>query len=174
MHKNTWVCLVVLVAAAACVEAATPPALQPFGFLLGEWVSDGADAGGGPSGKATFAPALQDTVMVRTSFAEYPAAGGRPATRHDDLMVIFATPGGAVEAEYWDNEGHEIRYVARSPRPGEALFLSAPRAGAPGYRLSYALGEGGVLKGEFAIAPPGSPDDFTIYLRWTARQPAGS
>jgi len=30
--------------------------------------------------------------MVRTSFAEYPAGGGRPASRHDDLLIIYVRP----------------------------------------------------------------------------------
>ena len=103
---------------------------------------------------------------MRTSYAEYPATAGRPASRHDDLMIVYATPEGSVRADYYDNEGHVIRYVVQSPGPGRAVFLSEPLGGQPRFRLSYALDAAGVLKGEFAIAPPGEPPAFKPYLAW--------
>ena len=147
------------------VAVAGPPGeLEPFSFLIGEWSASGSGQPGVGTGTAVFARALQDRAIVRTSYAEYPAALGKPASRHDDLMVIY-THAGVVHADYYDSEGHIIRYSGSSGGPGQAIFVSEPVAGEPAFRLTYKL-EGGVLKGEFAIAPPGTVQAFTPYLMW--------
>ena len=156
------------VAAAAATTA--PAELEPFAFLVGEWPSTGAGQPGAGTGAATFTRGVQDKVIVRASYADYPAAAGKPASRHDDLMVIYAAPGGGARADYYDSEGHVIRYVVQSPAPGQAIFLSEAAAGAPRFRLGYTLAAPGVLKGEFAIAPPGSPDTFKPYLTWESHR----
>jgi hypothetical protein len=147
------------------VAVAGPPGeLDSFSFLIGEWSASGSGEPGVGTGAAVFARALQGRAIVRTSFAEYPAARGRPASRHDDLMVIYAH-AGVVHADYYDSEGHIIRYSGSSGGPGQAMFVSETTAGESAFRLSYSL-EGGVLKGEFAIAPPGTAQAFTPYLTW--------
>ncbi len=143
------------------------PALAPFRFLLGEWEAVRDSANGGV-GRATFSVGLQGRVITRTSFAEYPARGGRPAYRHDDLMNIYADADTA-RADYYDNEGHVIRYVVTSPRAGQAVFVSTGPQTAPHYRLSYVMGADSLQRGTFEIAPPGSPEDFRAYLSWTSR-----
>ena len=159
-----------LVLAGSVAQAKEPAALEPLAFLVGEWPSSGAGQPGLTSGTAVFARGLQDRVIVRTSFAEYPASGGAPVSRHDDLMVIFAAPEGGIRADYYDNEGHVVRYAVQVPAPGRAVFLSDPVFGQPSFRLSYALGSGGVLEGEFAISPPGAPEAFKPYLTWKSRK----
>jgi hypothetical protein len=109
-------------------------------------------------------------VVLRTSFAEYPSAQGKPGSRHDDLMVIYALPGAGVRADYYDSEGHVIRYEVNSPGPGRAVFLSEPIGNRPCFRLSYALRPGGILAGEFATAPPDAPEAFKPYLTWESRK----
>jgi hypothetical protein len=150
-------------------SAKEPAALEPLAFLIGEWPSSGAGQPGTTSGTAVFARGLQDRVIVRTSDAEYPGAPGQPASRHDDLMIIFVAPDGGARADYYDNEGHVIRYAVQVPTPGHAVFLSEPVAGQPRFRLSYALDSAGALEGEFAIAPPGALDAFKAYLTWKSR-----
>ncbi len=150
--------------------AAVPAALQPFAFLVGEWTAAGSGQPGAGTGAAVFSLDLQDNVIVRKSYADYPAADGKPAFRHEDLMVIHATVDSPVRAEYYDSEGHVIRYVVMSHKAGEAVFLSAPVAGQPRYRLSYALDDEGVLKGEFAASPPGALEAFKPYLSWESRK----
>ena len=173
MRRPLMVLLALVVTVAAGrAGGATPPELEPLAFLVGEWVADGGGAPGAASGRASFAAGLQGTVMVRASYAEYPATAQRPSLRHDDLMVIYVD-GGRVQADYYDNEGHVIRYALTSPRPGEACLVSEATAAAPRYRLVYTLGEDGVLKGEFAIAPPGKPDGFAVYLTWASRRVGG-
>lgn len=154
----------------AAAQPALPPALEPLIFLLGDWVAAGGGEPGTAAGIASFAPALQDRVIIRTSYAESPASPSGPASRHDDFMIIYAGEGGALRADYYDNEGHVIRYVVTVTSPEEAVFVSEAAAGAPRYRLTYTLAPGAVLKGRFEIAPPGTPDAFSTYLSWESRQ----
>jgi len=153
-------------------EAQLVPALRPLSFLLGEWEAlPGADSTAG-AGTASFSVALQGRAIVRVSFAEYPAARGRLATRHDDLMVIFAE-GDAVRADYYDNEGHVIRYGVTARGPGEAVFVSDVVPAEPRYRLTYLLAPDGTLGGRFEVAPPGAPEGFRTYLSWMTRPVSG-
>jgi len=158
--------IVALVLGSADVARAAPPAaLEPLSFLLGEWVTTGAP--GQATGTASFARGLQDQVILRTSFAEYPASPAGSASRHDDLLVIYAA-GESVRVDYFDSEGHVIRYAVGSPSAGRAVFLSDPLPKEPRYRLSYVQGQAGELRGEFAIAPAGKPEAFQPYLTWEA------
>lgn len=162
----------VTVLAGSAALGAEPAELKPFGFLVGEWAASGSGQPGAGSGVAVFARSLQDQVILRHSFAEYPAAGGKPASRHDDLMVIYAAPGRGARADYYDNEGHVIRYILSSPGPGQAVFLSESNGEGPRFRLSYTLEADGLLKGEFAVAPPGAEAAFRTYLTWESRRAA--
>src|SRR5262245_23668237 len=94
---------------APTAAAGAPQALEALAFLLGEWEASGGGSPGQASGGFSFAPALQDRVIVRTNHADYPAAAGKPSFRHDDLMVLYATEGGEIRADYYDSEGHVVR-----------------------------------------------------------------
>jgi len=161
-----------LILAAASVHAEVPQQLEPLTFLIGEWEAAGRGQPGQGTGTATFARGLQDRVVIRTSYAEYPASKTVPASRHDDLMIIYAGEGNSIRADYYDNEGHVIHYTVTVAVPGEASFVSDIVNEAPRFRLSYKLGADGLLKGEFSIAPPGKPDAFGPYLAWESRKAA--
>lgn len=118
--------------AAASAYAGVPKDLEPLAFLLGEWEASGGGKPGEAVGSAAFARGLQDRVIIRSSYSEYPASA---------------------------------RAVAVAG-PGEVSFVSEIASGAPRFRLSYKLGSDGVLKGEFAMAPPGKPEAFARYLAW--------
>jgi hypothetical protein len=148
--------------------AAEPAGLRPFAFLIGEWAASGSGQPGSGSGTAVFSLGLQDRVILRTSYAEYPPTGGKPASRHDDLMVIYASASG-VRADYYDSEGHVIRYNVSSPATGQAVFLSEPVAGEPRFRLTYKSAANDALNGEFEITAPGT-DEFKPYLSWQSRK----
>jgi hypothetical protein len=154
------------VALAAALIAAPPAPLVPFQMLIGEWQA--LDDPSGATGGFTFSYSVQDRVIVRTNYASYPAANGKPASRHDDLMVIYID-GDVVRADYFDNEGHVIRYVAEA-RPDQIVFLSETKASEPRYRLLYRRASDGLLHGRFDVAPPGRPDTFSTYLSWSARK----
>ena len=146
----------------SAAPAAVPSELQPFAFLIGEWASSGSGQPGSGVGTAVFSLSLQDQVILRTSYAEYPPTGGKPASRHDDLMVIYVSPAG-VRADYYDSEGHVIRYNVRSPAPDQAVFLSEPATGEPTFRLTYKLTSKDELDGEFEISAPRT-EKFKSYL----------
>lgn len=167
--RSVFAIPVLLTLLLASPTAAAPDPLATLDFLLGDWRAESA----GPkdaSGSSAFTKELQGRAIVRTSFAAYPAAGGRPASRHDDLMVIHAAGGEALRADYYDSEGHAIRYAVSVPATGEAVFLSDSIPGAPRYRLSYRLLPDGVLDGRFDVAPPGKPDSLANYLSWRSRK----
>src|SRR5688572_26990524 len=86
---------VAAVGLAAAGRAQTPADLSALAFLLGDWDAVGLPRG--ESGAFNFSLAVQDRIIVRTNYAKYPARDGKPATRHDDLMVIFMEDG-AIKA----------------------------------------------------------------------------
>jgi len=148
-------------------DAELSAALKPFGFLLGDW--DAVPGPAGETGGFGFKSSVQGRVMVRTNYANYPASAGKPASRHDDVMVM-AADGDIIRADYFDSEGHVIRYVARSPAARQVELVSEIKSGEPRYRLRYRMEADDTLHGEFEIAPPGKPDAFSRYLEWTARR----
>jgi hypothetical protein len=156
----------VLVVLTGTLRGERPAPLAPLQFLLGAWEGIGDQAGA--TGGFTFAPGVQDHVIIRTNYSNTPPRGGKPASRHDDLMVIYVD-AGLVRAEYFDSEGHVLRYVADA-RPDEVVFLSEIKPSEPRYRLSYTRGSATTLNGKFDVAPPGKPEMFAPYLSWTARK----
>jgi len=153
---------------------AQAPAGDPYPtlrFLMGEWVADGPAASG--SGHFEFTPDVQGNVVIRRNHAEYPAANGRPASNHDDLLVIYREGTPAVtRAIYFDNEGYVIRYAVDSGAPDAVTLVSEAVVGTPRFRLSYKKLADGRLGGKFEIAPPGKPKEFKTYLEWTAKRKA--
>jgi len=160
--------LILTLVAAGNAHAQVPSRLEPLSFLLGEWEGAGSGSPGPGSGVATFSRGLQDRVIILTTYSQYPASQTNQAFRHDDLMIIYVEQGN-LRADYYDNEGHIIRYAASAPAPGEALFVSDVVSGTPRYRLGYKLVDG-KLTGRFEIAPPGKPDGFSKYLEWETRR----
>jgi len=143
--------------------------LASLGFLVGDWVADPRPGEG--SGHFEFRFELQGKILVRRNHAELVATKRRSAGTHDDLMVVFSEGAPAlIRADYFDSEGHVIRYVVEVVAKKRATFLSEESPGTPRFRLSYvALADGG-LRGKFKVAPPGKPGDFAGYLDWTARR----
>jgi hypothetical protein len=164
---------------AASASAAPPAADQPFGppwsVLLGSWTGEGEGRPGAGGGGSTFALDLEKHVMVRRSHADYPAAEGRPAVHHEDLMVIHPDgAAGPMRASYFDNEGHVIEYTASWSADGRTLTLvSAVRPGVPTFRLVYHVLGPGRLSVAFDIAPPGG-EAFTTYVSGALRRVGGS
>ena len=157
--------LLIFFALGGSIRGEPPPPLAPLQFLVGEWEGIGDQAGA--TGRFTFAPSLQDRVLVRTNYSNTPATAGTPPSRHDDLMVVYVD-AGLVKADYFDSEGHVIRYVVDA-RPGRVVLLSEIRVGEPRYRLTYRQESTTTLAGMFDVAPPGQPEAFRLYLSWTAR-----
>ncbi len=168
----------------ALLALATPgprPASQPQGdswapyrFLIGTWTGQGQGQPGDTTGTATFKLDLDNRILVRTSRVAVPASAQRPASTHQDLMVVFRpAPGEPVRAIYWDNEDHTIEYdVSASPDGKVITFVSKAAPSATRFRLVYTrLGPDSVDE-KFEMAPPGSPDAFKVYLQGVARRTA--
>jgi len=146
-----------------CMGASGMAAAEDWGpvqFLVGEWHGTGTGGPGDGGGGFSFLPDLQAKVLVRKSFAEYPAQNGRPAFRHDDLMVVYRE-SGALRAIYFDSEGHVIRYGVQAV-DGGAAFVSEGGATGPRYRLTYIREGATAVRFKFEIALPGK--DFQSYI----------
>ncbi len=155
-----------------CIAPAQEPgaAWAPFQFLVGEWRGVPQGKPGEAAGGFTFAWDLDHRVLSRRGWNDSPATAGRPASSHKDIMTIYHDNGRA-HAVYFDNEGHVIHYrAAISPDGRSITFLSEPTASAPGFRLVYHKETDDLVKIAFAIAPPGKPNGFKIYLEGSAER----
>ena len=157
------------------VLAETPAAakLDSLNFLVGKWVGEGnAETGQAGAGSCSFTSDLQGTVLMRRNHSEYPAAGNRPAIKHDDVMVIYPDKTRQqLRAFYTDNEGHVIHYSITAAADGKsAVFLGDTEPAAPRYRLSYAITQPGHMTITFEIAQPGTPDQFQKFINGKLRK----
>ena len=152
--------------------AAPSSPLDALRFLVGTWQGEGGGQPGQGGGKAAFTLDLDGRVLVRRGHSEYPAAAGKPAVVHDDLMVVHPAPGGrTVEAMYFDNEGHVVEYSVEVSKDGaKVVFLSELQPAAPRFRLTYARVAGDVVDVTFEIAPPGAPEAFKPYVSGRTRR----
>jgi hypothetical protein len=131
----------------------------PAQFLVGRWIGEGSGQPGQGTGAFSFTPDLQGKILVRKSFAEYPAASGRPASRHDDLTIIYHDD--PLRAIYFDSEGHTIRYTLKPADKG-VVFTTDGAPKEMRYRLTYTSTGANTLKLKFEIAPPGK--EFAVYI----------
>ena len=169
---STVVTLLLLLNLAVGQESSAKTSLDELRFLIGEWEGVGEGGPGAGKGVFSFAVDLQNKVIVRKNYAEYPATAGRPAMRHDDRMLIYVDgASNQILANYFDSEGHQINYKVTPSSGHEAVtFLSEPSTALPRYRLSYTKLKDGTLSGKFEVAPPGQPEAFKNYLEWSARK----
>jgi len=173
--KTRWILLALLLFAASAFSQTTPKSTwADWDFLIGHWptVQGAGVPGQTTSGSFSILPDLSGKLLVERSHSEYPAANGRPATIHDDVMIIYPE-AGATKAIYFDNEGHVIHYDASlSSDKKKVVFLSEKTASAPQFRLTYEDAGPGTLRISFEIAPPDKPGQFSKYVEGTVhRQP---
>jgi len=169
------VALAAVLLAGLPAAAADPDPWEDYRFLVGDWSGEGKGAPGAGKGQFSIRPDLQGKVLVRKHKAEVAAAGGRPASVHEDLMVIHAGGAGkGPRAVYFDSEGHVIHYaLTLSADKQTVTFLSDATADQPRFRLSYTQQKEGKLAIKFEIAPADKPDAFETYLEGTAVRESG-
>jgi hypothetical protein len=130
--------LFALVCASAGSAALEPPGPTWGGWkgLVGNWVAEEGPA----AGSFSFAFDLDGRILVRHNHAEGRAAGGRAASSHRDLLVLYPE-AAVIRGDYWDKEGHAIHYRGSDAAENGTLTLTSDLvAGAPRYRLSYTTG----------------------------------
>ena len=89
-------------------------------------------------------------------------AGGKPAFRHDDLLIVYReVTAAAIRAIYFDNEGHVIRYNVEAAA-NQAVFTSEGSRNEPRYRMTYRAAGPNQLGFRFEIAEPGK--DLVRYI----------
>jgi len=132
--------------------------------LVGRWEADPDPKSPGATGWTVFERAAQGHALVRKNHAQYPAAKDRPASAHDDVMLLFSD-NGQLRAEYVDNEGHVIRYQVQAPSASTLVFLSEASAPGPRFRLTYSWPSKDRLDLTFEIAPPGPTSEFKPYIQ---------
>ena len=103
---------------------------------------------------------LRDRVLARHSRSGACASPEDFDCQHSDIYP--SGNGQALEAIYFDNEGHVTHYDVSTPKAGTAVFLSNVVQPGPQYRLSYEL-VNGVMSGEFQLRMPGQTE-YTSYL----------
>ena len=171
--------LIIALVASGSLQGTSSPGAEPGAInwdqwrpLVGQWQAAGKGNPGDGAGGFSFSFDLQNQVLVRKSHTEYPAAGGRPAFSHDDLMVIYIDQAAhAFRAEYFDNEGHVIRYTAGFSSDGRTLtFVSDQAPSQPTFRLAYVRNPDDTLGIKFEIAPPDAPEKFKMYVEGSARK----
>lgn len=172
MSATVFIALTAILFSAIPMKAQqqAPPNWNAFKFLMGEWIGEGTGMPGEGTGGFTFSPDLQNTILVRKNYADYPATKERPAFRHDDLMIVYQD-GGKTRATYYDNEQHVINYsVTFSGDSNSVIFVSDPSPSAPRFRLTNKKAGKNKISIVFEIAPPGNPDAFSRYIEASARR----
>jgi hypothetical protein len=160
--------LAVALLATACCRAQKEDPWKPFQALIGDWAGEGGGGPGQGGGGFSYQFDLQRNVIVRKNYAEYPPQNGRPAFRHDDLMIVYLDDvSKRPRAIYFDTEGHTIRYAVTVS--GDSLvFESEPAEPGIHYRLTQTPA-GGRLSGKFESRAPGEAQ-YKTYIEFTARR----
>jgi hypothetical protein len=164
-----------IVAGQGAPPAAQAPAFGPqWRVLIGDWAGDGGGEPGNATGRTSYRFEVGERAIVRRNRADVAASAGRPASVHEDLLVIHAgTKPGETRALYVDNEDHVIHYSAAWSADGKTLtFVSDVMPAAPRFRMTCRIQSADEHVLDFDIAPPGSPDGFKPYVSGTLkRQP---
>jgi hypothetical protein len=124
-------------------------------WLVGDWKGEGSGQPGQGSGVFSFNPDLDNKILVRKAHSTYPAQGGRSATIHDDLLIVYLdVTGDPSKAIYFDNEGHTIHYsITYTDR--SIVLLSEKIPNVPIFRLTYSYIDDLTVNTKFEMSQDG-------------------
>lgn len=134
---------------AAVTPAPVDESWGPLGKLAGSW--EGASDDKKSSGTLTIAADLGGKVLTRRG------TNDSPQGHHEDFTVFSHTPDGALRADYFDNEGHVIRYAVTASTDGKQIVFASDSPG-PKFRLTYTRKTDDDLDILFEMAPPGQSE----------------
>ncbi len=141
---------------------------EKWSWLIGEWEGEGDGQPGQGGGTFSFNYQLDQNIIVRKSHSEYPASENRPATIHDDLMVVYPdNAGNPINAIYFDNEGHTINYTI-TYAVKSIILTSQKNPNVPVFRLTYSLLENNAVNTKFEMAPDG--ENFVTYIEGKSKK----
>ncbi len=156
------------------VRAQSPAAkdpLQPLSFLQGPWEAKTDSSSGVNSiGTYSFELELRNHIMARQSVSKESCKGPESYDcNHSDLLYIYPGElGQPLQAIYFDNEGHVIKYQISTPTPTTAVFLSDGSQPGPQCRLVYQR-KGDMMLGKFQMRMPGQ-SEWKSYLEWSGKK----
>lgn len=140
-------------------QQSAAPNWDRWNWLIGEWVGEGDGQPGKGSGSFSLLPDLDKKVLVRKNHSEYPATKDKPATVHDDLMIVYGgEPGKAI---YFDNESHVINYGISSS-DSSIVLTSGKMDKMPVFRLTYLLIDSNTITVKFEMSMNGG-ETFMTY-----------
>jgi len=173
MKKISLVFVGLFILAAFCAGQQTKPEQasskwEKWSWLLGPWKGEGSGKPGEGVGTFAFSIDLGGSVILRHGHTDFPAAQGRPASSHDDLMVIYNDPvTGDPKAIYFDNEGHTINYAVSWV--DKSIVLTSQKTGnIPAFRITYTPLESGEMETVFDISQDGKT--FVTYLEGKSKR----
>lgn len=143
-------------------------AWKDWSWLMGEWKGEGSGQPGDGGGTFSFKNELDGKILVRKSHSEYPANGNRPATVHDDLMIVSLDLNGKpTKAIYFDNEGHTINYNIEY-RDASIIMTSEKSSNSPIFRLTYSLLANQMVNTKFEMSQDG--EKFVPYVEGKSKK----
>ncbi len=163
MRQRISLLLTLLLVVPMASRAAEADKLAALSFLIGTWTPEGI------TGSTTFERTLNNHMIIRKSWSQVPASGGKPASKHEDLMVIFPY-GEHLRAAYYDSDGYVIGYEVQAKGKNAVVFTSDRIQGVPRGRLTYTLGTNGVLAAAVDMAPANNQDAFAPSMAWNSRR----
>lgn len=111
---------------------------EKFNYLIGSWKGEGSGKPGEGEGYFSFQFDLGNKILIRKNHTEFPASQNRPATIHDDLLIVYPSDReGNQKAIYFDNEGHVINYSISFSNENDIVFTSEKTPNMPVFRLTY-------------------------------------
>ena len=143
-------------------------AWSKWSWLIGEWKGEGNGQPGQGGGTFTFNQDLNNKILVRKSHSEYPATSGKPATVHDDLLIVYldlsANPSKAI---YFDNEGHTINYSI-TYADNLIVLLSDKIPNVPIFKLTYTSLDKNTIDTKFEMSRDG--EKFMTYIEGKSKK----